>query len=37
MRWPFALDDTTMLMRMLPLDLITLLITWLAARLALRR
>ncbi|NDV98339.1 CPBP family intramembrane glutamic endopeptidase [Salipiger sp. PrR002] len=37
MRWPFALDDATMLMRMLPLDLITLLITWLAARLALRR
>ncbi|WP_353473362.1 CPBP family intramembrane metalloprotease [Salipiger sp. H15] len=36
-RWPFALGDTEALARMLPMDLVTLLVSWLAARLALRR
>ncbi len=35
--WPFGPSDTEALMRMLPLDLVTLLVSWLAARLALRR
>lgn len=37
MVWPFGPSDTEALLRMLPMDLVTLLISWLAARLALRR
>ncbi|MBE9636090.1 CPBP family intramembrane glutamic endopeptidase [Salipiger mangrovisoli] len=37
MRWPFGPSDTEALMRMLPVDLVTLLVSWLAARLVLRR
>ncbi|WP_226624113.1 CPBP family intramembrane glutamic endopeptidase [Alloyangia pacifica] len=37
MLWPFGPSDTEALLRMLPMDLVTLLISWLAARLALRR